>query len=320
MEWQAIVLVMQILLLAVSWFLFQQARAELTARAAETPVMAEVKTLHVNVKKMLDELEQTADRSSSRLENGAEAVRELLGDLETERRDTIERCDLLTTRSVELEAWYAEIQAGFQQAEAVVTAQIVRTEETLTARIVQAEETLTARIVQAEETLTARIVQADDTFAARLVQADEATAARLALIDNAAVSSETATPTEASLPVQTTKVNGSRRAAGQKRRAAEAPESTESNSVTAAVLLSEDSIPAAEVSIQNVEQPEPVIETPVLAVVSNERPTEVSSRTARRNEVYALIDSGQLAPAVARRTGISEGEVETLIGLRVRRA
>ena len=298
MEWQAIVLVMQILLLAVSWFLFQQARAELTARAAETPVMAEVKTLHVNVKKMLDELEQTADRSSSRLENGAEAVRELLGDLETERRDTIERCDLLTTRSVELEAWYAEIQAGFQQAEAVVTAQIVRT----------------------EETLTARIVQADDTFAARLVQADEATAARLALIDNAAVSSETATPTEASLPVQTTKANGSRRAAGQKRRAAEAPESTESNSVTAAVLLSEDSIPAAEVSIQNVEQPEPVIETPVLAVVSNERPTEVSSRTARRNEVYALIDSGQLAPAVARRTGISEGEVETLIGLRVRRA
>ena len=309
MEWQAIVLVMQILLLAVSWFLFQQARAELTARAAETPVMAEVKTLHVNVKKMLDELEQTADRSSSRLENGAEAVRELLGDLETERRDTIERCDLLTTRSVELEAWYAEIQAGFQQAEAVVTAQIVRTEETLT-----------ARIVQAEETLTARIVQADDTFAARLVQADEATAARLALIDNAAVSSETATPTEASLPVQTTKVNGSRRAAGQKRRAAEAPESTESNSVTAAVLLSEDSIPAAEVSIQNVEQPEPVIETPVLAVVSNEMPTDVSSRTARRNEVYALIDSGQLAPAVARRTGISEGEVETLIGLRVRRA
>jgi len=309
MEWQAIVLVMQILLLAVSWFLFQQARAELTARAAETPVMAEVKTLHVNVKKMLDELEQTADRSSSRLENGAEAVRELLGDLETERRDTIERCDLLTTRSVELEAWYAEIQAGFQQAEAVVTAQIVRTEETLT-----------ARIVQAEETLTARIVQADDTFAARLVQADEATAARLALIDNAAVSSETATPTEASLPVQTTKANGSRRAAGQKRRAAEAPESTESNSVTAAVLLSEDSIPAAEVSIQNVEQPEPVIETPVLAVVSNEIPTEVSSRTARRNEVYALIDSGQLAPAVARRTGISEGEVETLIGLRVRRA
>ena len=298
MEWQAIVLVMQILLLAVSWFLFQQARAELTARAAETPVMAEVKTLHVNVKKMLDELEQTADRSSSRLENGAEAVRELLGDLETERRDTIERCDLLTTRSVELEAWYAEIQAGFQQAEAVVTAQIVRT----------------------EETLTARIVQADDTFAARLVQADEATAARLALIDNAAVSSETATPTEASLPVQTTKANGSRRAAGQKRRAAEAPESTESNSVTAAVLLSEDSISAAEVSIQNVEQPEPVIETPVLAVVSNEIPTEVSSRTARRNEVYALIDSGQLAPAVARRTGISEGEVETLIGLRVRRA
>lgn len=309
MEWQAIVLVMQILLLAVSWFLFQQARAELTARAAETPVMAEVKTLHVNVKKMLDELEQTADRSSSRLENGAEAVRELLGDLETERRDTIERCDLLTTRSVELEAWYAEIQAGFQQAEAVVTAQIVRTEETLT-----------ARIVQAEETLTARIVQADDTFAARLVQADEATAARLALIDNAAVSSETATPTEASLPVQTTKANGSRRAAGQKRRAAEAPESTESNSVTAAVLLSEDSISAAEVSIQNVEQPEPVIETPVLAVVSNEIPTEVSIRTARRNEVYALIDSGQLAPAVARRTGISEGEVETLIGLRVRRA
>ncbi len=299
MEWQAIVLVMQILLLAVSWFLFQQARAELTARAAETPVMAEVKTLHVNVKKMLDELEQTADRSSSRLENGAETVRQLLGELETERLDTIERSDILTARSAELEAWYAEIQAGFQQAEAVIGTQIV----------------------QAEATLAERIVQADDALAARLFQAEEALSARIALIDNAAVNRETATPAEALLPVPTPKATPSRRAPVQKRRAAEATESENAIAEKAPSALLEDSLPAAEVEMNTVApQPEQTIDAPVLAVVSNEIPTEVSSRTARRNEVYALIDSGQLAHAVARRTGISEGEVETLIGLRVRRA
>ncbi len=43
MEWQAIVLVMQILMLAVGWLLFQQARGELSARAAEKPVLGEGK-------------------------------------------------------------------------------------------------------------------------------------------------------------------------------------------------------------------------------------------------------------------------------------
>ena len=43
MEWQAIVLTSQIMLLAVGWALFQKARAELAARAAEAPILSEVR-------------------------------------------------------------------------------------------------------------------------------------------------------------------------------------------------------------------------------------------------------------------------------------
>ena len=82
MEWQAIVLTLQILLLAIGWTLFQKARAELSARAAETPILGEVKALHRNVKQLLTEIEQTADQTATRLEGRIETAREVLASLE----------------------------------------------------------------------------------------------------------------------------------------------------------------------------------------------------------------------------------------------
>jgi hypothetical protein len=62
MEWQAVVLALQILLLAAGWLLFQRARGELSARAAEAPVLTEMRALHKSVKVLLDELEAAAAR------------------------------------------------------------------------------------------------------------------------------------------------------------------------------------------------------------------------------------------------------------------
>ncbi|HZP80290.1 MAG TPA: hypothetical protein VFB21_01510 [Chthonomonadaceae bacterium] len=81
-EWQVVVLVLQILLLAVGYFLFQQARAELNARAAETPVLGEVKALQRSVKQLLAEIEETADRTSERLERRCAEAQELLNALD----------------------------------------------------------------------------------------------------------------------------------------------------------------------------------------------------------------------------------------------
>ncbi len=82
MEWQAVVLVVQILLLAVGWLLFQQARSELTARAAEMPVLSEVKALHRSVKQLLVEIEEASDRTSGRLEARCDEARGLLNALD----------------------------------------------------------------------------------------------------------------------------------------------------------------------------------------------------------------------------------------------
>ena len=82
MEWQAIVLTLQILLLAIGWTLFQKARAELSARAAEAPILGEVKALQRNVKQLLAEIEQTADRTAVRLEDRILEARSVATDLE----------------------------------------------------------------------------------------------------------------------------------------------------------------------------------------------------------------------------------------------
>ena len=68
MEWQAIGIAVQIMLIATGWVLFQRARGELSARAAETPVLAEVKALEQNVKQLLGVIEEMADKQSTRIE------------------------------------------------------------------------------------------------------------------------------------------------------------------------------------------------------------------------------------------------------------
>ena len=77
MEWQAVVLVMQILMLVVGWFLFQQAKGELSARAAETPVLGEVKALQRAIKQMLADLDQTSELASQQLESRCRQAQDL---------------------------------------------------------------------------------------------------------------------------------------------------------------------------------------------------------------------------------------------------
>ena len=87
MEWQAVVLALQILLLAAGWLLFQRARGELSARAAETPVLAEVRALQKNVKQLLQEINSASERQSLRLEGGCAEASGLLIDLNEQMRD-----------------------------------------------------------------------------------------------------------------------------------------------------------------------------------------------------------------------------------------
>jgi DNA-binding transcriptional MerR regulator len=82
MEWQAVVLVMQILMLAVGWFLFQQARGELTAQASQTPVLGEVRALQRSIKQLLEELNEMSDQASGQLEHRCEEARRLLASLD----------------------------------------------------------------------------------------------------------------------------------------------------------------------------------------------------------------------------------------------
>ena len=75
---QYIVLALQIVLLAVSWVLFQQAKTELNAKAAEIPVLTEVQALHDRVKQLLVELERTAEREADRVANECSRAETLL--------------------------------------------------------------------------------------------------------------------------------------------------------------------------------------------------------------------------------------------------
>lgn len=91
MEWQAVVLAVQIMLLAAGWLLFQRARGELSARAAETPVLAEVRALQKSVKQLVLEIESAADRQSARLEAGCSEAAAILLEMESKIRDAEER-------------------------------------------------------------------------------------------------------------------------------------------------------------------------------------------------------------------------------------
>jgi hypothetical protein len=91
MEWQAVVLAMQILLLATGWVLFQKAKAELAAKAAEEPVLSEVRALQRNVKELLAEIEETGDAVTLRLESRCVEARELMLALDRRLEATVER-------------------------------------------------------------------------------------------------------------------------------------------------------------------------------------------------------------------------------------
>ena len=92
-EWQAVVLAIQILLLAAGWLLFQRARGELSARAAETPVLSEVRALQKSVKQLVSELESAADRQAGRLEQACVDAAALLEELESQIRAAHEQLE-----------------------------------------------------------------------------------------------------------------------------------------------------------------------------------------------------------------------------------
>jgi hypothetical protein len=104
MEWQAVVLAIQILLLAAGWLLFQRARGELSAQAADAPVLAEAKLLQQQVKLLLAELGSATDRQALHLENGCADAVAVLTELER-KIQTVEvllsRCEAVSRSAVE---------------------------------------------------------------------------------------------------------------------------------------------------------------------------------------------------------------------------
>lgn len=98
MLFQATVFAGQILLLVLAWHLFQQAKSQLNARAAETPVLNEIKALHRSIKQLLGELEATADQTSARLENRCAEGRDLLLEMESSLTALREAAEARATR------------------------------------------------------------------------------------------------------------------------------------------------------------------------------------------------------------------------------
>ncbi|MGC8668679.1 MAG: hypothetical protein ACP5VE_11250 [Chthonomonadales bacterium] len=77
-----IVLVVNILLLVGGWILFQQAKSELTSRAAQIPVLTELRELHKSIAALIERLRLEADQASAQLEARCTQARELLMALE----------------------------------------------------------------------------------------------------------------------------------------------------------------------------------------------------------------------------------------------
>ena len=182
--------------------MFQKARAELSARAAETPVLSEVRALQRSVKQLLLDIESASDRASSQLEIRCVQARELAADL-----------DRRFDRQIEMQA---------------------------------------AR--------TSPFAETEIATATEMAPAPKRTRR---------------TKAKPAPPVE--------RMERETRLSAEPPR-------------------------------------PALAVVAQSGPQNPSVRPleTRRQTVYALADAGEPPAAIARQTGISEGEIETLLGLRSR--
>lgn len=194
MEWQAIVMAIQILMLAISWVLFQKARTELSAKAAEAPVLSEVRALQKQVKVLLAEITEAGETASARLEAQCATARDL---------------------TLTLQRLMEEVRQGSETSPVRRSTRRSSLNQSHTKGVLSPEETETLPLQDAQRAVTSQVP------------------------DRAVAHAP----------------------------AASAPTSTE----------------------------------------------------ARRRSVYALADQGQPAAEIARQTGLSEGEVETLLGLRPQR-
>lgn len=82
MDFGGILLAVNILLLVAGWYLFNQARAELNARAAEMPILTEVRSLEQRIGALIEQLRQEADQASAQLDARCLDAREQLMALE----------------------------------------------------------------------------------------------------------------------------------------------------------------------------------------------------------------------------------------------
>jgi hypothetical protein len=82
MELGSIVLFVEIMLLIAGWLLFQHARTELTARAAQVPVLSEVRALQKSIAALLEQLKLEADQTAAQLEARCAEARDLLDALD----------------------------------------------------------------------------------------------------------------------------------------------------------------------------------------------------------------------------------------------
>lgn len=86
--WGSILLVVNILLLLAGWLLFQQAKSDLTARAAQIPVLSEVKALQRSIAALLEQLKLESNQTSAQLEARCIEARDLLSALDRRLEDT----------------------------------------------------------------------------------------------------------------------------------------------------------------------------------------------------------------------------------------
>src|SRR5438067_11395491 len=84
--WGSILLAVNILLLAAGWLLFQQAKSDLTARAAETPVLSEIRALQKSIARLLEQLKLESTQMSAQLDVRCAEARELLESLDQRGR------------------------------------------------------------------------------------------------------------------------------------------------------------------------------------------------------------------------------------------
>jgi hypothetical protein len=76
--WGSIVLCVEILLLIAGWLLFQQAKSDLTARAAQLPVLSDIRALQKSVAALIEQLKLEAGQTSAQLEARCLEARDLL--------------------------------------------------------------------------------------------------------------------------------------------------------------------------------------------------------------------------------------------------